>query len=87
MLNIRSLNEGIDPKWEKLFEEYLDAEYSHFQVKSIADYKQLKKVNIARSKTQSRFVRDELMANVREYSNGQNAFRYFIEKNVDLSKF
>ena len=80
MLNIRSLNEGIDPKWEKLFEEYLDAEYSHFQVKSIADYKQLKKVNIARSKTQSRFVRDELIANVREYSNGESAFRYFIEK-------
>ncbi|KZL90508.1 AAA family ATPase [Clostridium magnum] len=80
MLNIRNLNEGIDQKREKLFEEYLDAKYSHFQMKSMADYDQLKKVNTARSKTQSRFVRSELMANVREYSNGESAFRYFIEK-------
>ena len=80
MLNIRNLNEGIDQKREKLFEEYLEAKYSHFQMKSIADYEQLKKVNTARSKTQSRFVRNELMDNVREYSNGESAFLYFTEK-------
>lgn len=80
MLNIRNLNEGIDQKREKLFEEYLDAKYSHFQMKSMADYEQLKKVNNARSKTQSRFVRNELMDNVREYSNGESAFLYFTEK-------
>lgn len=80
MLNIRNLNEGIDQKREKIFEEYLDAKYSRFQMKSIEDYEQLKKVNNSRSKTQSRFVRSELMANVREYSNGESAFRYFIEK-------
>ena len=80
MLNIRNLNEGIDNKREKLFEEYLEAKYSRFQMKSIADYEQLKKVNNSRSKTQSKFVRNELMDNVREYSNGESAFRYFIEK-------
>lgn len=80
MLNIRNLNEGIDQKREKLFEEYLEAKYSHFQIRSMADYEQLKKVNNTRSITQSRFVRNELMDNVREYSNGESAFRYFIEK-------
>lgn len=80
MLNIRNINEGIDQKRDMLFEEYLDTKYSHFQMKSIADYEQLKKVNIARSKTQSRFVRDKLMGNVREYSNGESAFQYFLEK-------
>ena len=80
MLNIRNLNEGIDQKREKLFEEYLDAKYSHFLMKSIEDYEQLKKVNTAKSKTQSRFVRNELMDNVREYSNGESAFKYFTEK-------
>ena len=80
MLNIRNLNEGIDQKREELFEEYLDAKYSHFQMKSIADYEELKKVNTARRKTQSRFVRSELMDNVREYSNGESAFLYFTEK-------
>jgi len=49
-------------------------------VKSIADYEQLKKINAARSKTQSRFVRNQLIDNVREYSNGESAFLYFTEK-------
>lgn len=80
MLNIRNLNEGIDQKREEIFEEYLDAKYSHFQMKSLADYEELKKVNAARSKTQSRFVRSELIDNVRGYSNGESAFRYFTEK-------
>ncbi|WP_228548268.1 AAA family ATPase [Sporosarcina obsidiansis] len=80
MLNIRNLNEGIDQKREELFEEYLDAKYSQFQMKSMADYERLKRVNTARSKTQSRFVRSELIDNVREYSNGESAFLYFTEK-------
>ncbi|WP_105618916.1 AAA family ATPase [Vallitalea okinawensis] len=79
MLNIRNLNEGIDLKREELFEEYLDTKYSNFQLESIADYEQLKKVNNVRRKTQSRFVRSELMDNVREYSNGESAYRYFTE--------
>ncbi|AFL99985.1 putative ATPase [Desulfitobacterium dehalogenans ATCC 51507] len=80
MLNIRNLNEGIDRKREELFGDYLEAKYSQFQLKSLADYEQLKRVNNARFKTQSRFVRSELMDNAREYSNGENAFRYFTEK-------
>lgn len=80
MLNIRNLNEGIDLKREELFEEYLDAKYSKFQLKSMADYDQLKKVNSARRKTQSRFVRSQLMSNIREYSNGESAYIYFTEK-------
>ncbi|MFD2700606.1 AAA family ATPase [Paenibacillus shunpengii] len=80
MLNIRNLNEGIDHKREELFDEYLDAKYSQFQMRSMEDYEQLKKMNTARSKTQSRYVRSTLMDNVREYSNGESAFRYFTEK-------
>lgn len=80
MLNIRNLNEGIDHKREELFDEYLDAKYSQFQMRSMEDYEQLKKVNAARSTTQSRYVRSTLMDNVREYSNGESAFRYFTEK-------
>lgn len=80
MLNIRNFNEGIDQKREKLFEEYLDAKYSDFQMSSMRDYEELRKITTARSKTQSRFVRNELMDNVREYSNGESAFLYFTEK-------
>lgn len=80
MLNLRSMNEGIDRRREELFEEYLDAKYKHFQMRSLDDYEQLKKVNSARKNTQSRFVRENLMANVREHSNGESAFLYFSEK-------
>jgi predicted ATPase len=80
MLNIRNLNEGIDIKRDELFDEYLEAKYSKFQMRSLDDYEQLRKVNNSRRKTQSRFVRGELMDNVREYSNGESAFRYFTEK-------
>lgn len=78
MLNVRNINEGIDNKREKIFEEYLDNKYSKFQMKSIEDLHILRKVNEARSKTQSKYVRHNLIDNVREYSNGENAFRYFI---------
>lgn len=80
MLNLRSINEGIDRKREELFEEYLDAKYGQFQLKSMADYDKLRKVNMARSKTQSKYVRKNLMDNVREHSNGESAFLYFSEK-------
>lgn len=80
MLNIRNLNQGIDLKREELFDEYLDNKYSSFRMTSIADYDKLKKVNKSRSKTQSKYVRSEVMGNIREYSNGESAFHYFTEK-------
>lgn len=80
MLNIRNLNQGIDTKREELFAEYLENKYAKFQMRSMADYEKLRKVNQARSKTQSRYVRGELMDNVREYSNGESAYRYFTAK-------
>lgn len=80
MLNLRTINEGIHLKREEMFDDYLDAKYSKFQMKSLDDYEQLKKVNMARSKTQSKFVRSNLIDNVREHSNGESAFIYFQEK-------
>ncbi|MCH5342374.1 MAG: AAA family ATPase [Acetatifactor sp.] len=80
MLNIRNLNEGLDIHREELFEEYLDAKYSKFQMKSLDDYERLRKVVEARRKTQSRYVRANMMGNVREFSNGESAFQYFAEK-------
>lgn len=80
MSNLRAINDGIDEKREELFQEYLDAKYSKFQMRSLDDYEQLKKVNMARSKTQSKYVRNRLMDNVREHSNVESAFLYFAEK-------
>lgn len=80
MLNLRSINDGINRKREDLFGDYLEAKYAHFQMKSLDDYERLKKVNMARSNTQSKFVRKNIMDNVREHSNGESAFLYFADK-------
>ena len=80
MLNLRSINEGINRKREELFEDYLETKYSKFQMKSLDDYEQLKKVNMVRGKTQSEYIRRNLADNVREHSNGESAYLYFTEK-------
>lgn len=80
MLNLRYINNGIDTKRQELFDDYLDAKYSRFTMKSLDDYETLKKVNLVRSKTQSEYIRRNLMGNVREHSNGESAFIYFGDK-------
>ena len=56
-------------------------------MRSLADYEELKKVNLSRSKTQSKFVREMLMDNVREHSNGESAFLYFQEKTQEAGLY
>ncbi|MCI8771756.1 MAG: AAA family ATPase [Lachnospiraceae bacterium] len=80
MLNLRSLNEGIDNKRESLFENYQNLKHSSFQLKSIDDYEKLVEINLARSKTKSEYVRRQLKSNVREHSNGESAYMYFTDK-------
>ena len=80
MLDVRRLNEGIDNKREERFQEYLDYKYNAYHLKSIDDIEELRRHNAARTKTQSQYVRKTLIDNVREYSNGESAFRYFTRK-------
>lgn len=87
MLTVRSMNEEIDLKKETLFEDYLDSKYAKFQVRSLEDYEALKKITKARRMTQSKYVRSELMDNIRECSNGESAFLYFSEKITENGLF
>lgn len=80
VLNMRMLNEGISERREELFEDYLDTKYASFRLESIAEYEQLRKVNLARRTTQSKYVRRNLMLHAREHSNGERAIKYFTEK-------
>ena len=80
MLNFRAANAGVDEKREELFQEYLNAKYSDFHFRTMEDYDRLKTVNMARSNTQSRYVRKNLMGNLPEHSNGESAFLYFTQR-------
>ena len=83
MLDLRALNEGIDVRREEVFEEYCElnsSKYANFRLKSLDDYEELKRLNLARRKTQSEFTRRSVMGNAREQSNGESAFFYFTSK-------
>ena len=84
MLNIRSLNENLDVKRDEVRNEYNVVNdsrgFAGFQVKTISDYDELKRINNMRKKTQTKFIKSEVMDDVREISNGESAFKYFTEK-------
>ena len=83
MLNLRALNDGVDRKRAQAFDEWIENKHSKFQMKSLDDYDQLKKVLDARSKTQSKYARDTIGNNIIEHSNGESALQYFSEKIKD----
>lgn len=85
MLDLRSINQGVDASREDLMYEYLKLKETHVDVKSLDDFEALKRVNFAKKKstTQSKFVRANLPKNLREHSNGESAFLYFTDKIAD----
>lgn len=79
LLDLRSLNQGVDRDREALLREYKQLRGEDFQLRSLEDYEHLKQVVCAKKKTSSgsAFVRQRLGGNVRGKSNGETAFRYF----------
>ena len=77
MLDIRSVNEGIDRKRETLAKDYFELKREKFQIRSLDDLDHLQRINQARSKTMSRFIEKESGKSIRERSNGENALMYF----------
>ena len=82
MLDIRSLNEGIDDKRKERLKEYTEYKYADFQFQGMKQLDELRLRNRAKQSSQSKYVRASLMDNIREYSNGETALRYFYE-NID----
>ena len=82
MLDLRAINEGVDERREALFEEYLKDKdpRNPFRYRTMEDYEQLKRVNLARHKTQSQYVRTRLNDNLREQSNGESAYFCFTSR-------
>ena len=82
LLDLRAINRGVEAKREELFAEYEKYRDSkgRFQMRSMAEYDELKLRNEARKKTRSAFVSPRLTAReARTRSNGESAFLYFTE--------
>ena len=82
LLDLRAVNRGVAAKREELFAEYEKYRdpHEHFQMRSMAEYDELKARNEARKKTKSAFTSPRLNAReARTRSNGESAFLYFTE--------
>ncbi len=83
LLDLRAINHGVEGRREELFREYesyKDPTAPHFQMRTMAEYDELKVRNEARRKTKSAFVTPRLHTReVRGKSNGESAFYYFTE--------
>lgn len=77
LLDLRCLNENIDSRRMELLSEYADKRYAKMQMRSLSDLDELRKVVDAQRKTGSRYVRDRVMNDIPEQSNGESAFLYF----------
>ena len=85
LLNVRNLNNGIDVKREKIFEdlyarrEAVMLDPASMRLKSMEQYDDWKETADAMSKSRSAFVKARVMGNVSMFSNGESAFRFFVD--------
>ena len=77
LLDIRSMNDGIDRSREELFAKYRSEKYTSYSFKTLDDYEALKAQSEARRRTVSHYVRRNLGCNIKENSNGESALAFF----------
>ena len=77
LLDVRSVNDGVDRRREELFGAYDEARKTGYTFRTMNDYEALKAFNDSRRLTQSEFVRRRMSGNLTEQSNGESALRYF----------
>ena len=84
VLDIRRINDGIDRKRADLIDEYIEENSPYAApnlLQGLDDYDRWKRVKDMRNKnrSQSRFLKENLMRNVQERSNGESALSYFVD--------
>ncbi len=84
VLDIRRINDAIDSKRSDLIDEYIAENSPNAKpnlLQGLDDYDRWKRVSDARrkSRSQSRFLKENLMRNVQERSNGESALSYFVD--------
>ena len=84
VLDIRRINDGIDSKRSDLIREYIaenSPDAAPNRLGGLDDYERWKRVSDMRNKnrSQSRFLKENLMRNIQERSNGESALSYFVD--------
>ena len=84
VLDIRRINDGIDSKRSDLIDEYIAENSPNARpnlLQGMDDYDRWKRVSDMRNRnrSQSRFLKENLMRNIQERSNGESALSYFVD--------
>ncbi|MBR7161278.1 MAG: AAA family ATPase, partial [Clostridia bacterium] len=77
LLERRTVNEKIDRKRNRLFEEYDEIKDTPFRLNSLSDYSEFKRRNEAKRQTKSVYTAARLPKEFNGMSNGESAFSYF----------
>lgn len=86
LLDIRYINSGIDKRRNELFEIYFDkrnVSSKEARLRSLDDYDRWRDIadaKISKKPNPTPFVRERVMRNVQERSNGESALMYFTEE-------
>jgi predicted ATPase len=77
MLDIRSINEGVDRRREELSREYFSTRKEEYLLRNMDDLAEFKRRNEAKRKTPSKYISDRLPRELSSMSNGETAYTYF----------
>ena len=80
LLNLRTLNDGINARREELLAEYTRLKWDDRPFSSLEDYDRWKETTDAKTRTSSKFVKARLTRNVDLFSNGETAMKYYTER-------
>lgn len=83
LLDLRSINMGVDRRREELYreyDEYTDPNKETFLLQSLDDYEELKRRNEAKRSTKSAYVSRRMTHELAGRSNGESALYYFTNR-------
>lgn len=80
LLDIRSINAGVDRRRELLFQEYERSREEPYLLRNINDFDEFKRRNETKRRTKSDYVSKRLPKELDGMSNGETAYYYFTQK-------
>ena len=80
LLDIRSINAGVDRQRELLFQEYKSNREEPYLLRNINDLDEFKRRNETKRRTKSEYVAKRLPKELDGMSNGETAYYYFTQK-------
>ena len=83
LIDIRSINEGIDRRRDTLFEEYDRLRGEAYLLRSLDDMEEFRRRNESKRRTKSEYVARRVPKEIAGKSNGESAFVYFTEQIKD----